>query len=235
MLHLYDKIYAKKLMTFWIILSGIIAPAIFWICYFYYKDRFQPEPVRNLGLTYILGFITGVICLKFHRLLPLIGLTDDPSALMFSNRIQFLGYSLIVTGLVEEIFKFLPFIFVILKFREFDEKIDGIIYASVVALGFASYENLGYLAYLEGFELFGRAFASPLTHTIFASIWGYTIGAAIIRKKSIFKASLTGILLAAFLHGMFNFFTTSSALRMISAVLILILWIWRIRILEKKI
>ncbi len=222
-------------MTFWIILSGIIAPAIFWLFYFYYKDRFQPEPVRNLGLTYILGFITGVICLKFLELLQLIGLTDNPSALMFSNRIQFLGYCLVVSGLVEEIFKFLPFIFVIVKFREFDEKTDGIIYASIVALGFASYENLGYLGNLEGFELYGRAFASPLTHTLFASIWGHIIGTARIRKKSIFKASLTGILLAAFFHGMFNFFTTSSALRIISAVLILIIWVWRIRILEKKI
>jgi len=221
-------------MTFWIILSGIIAPAIFWFLYFYYKDRFQPEPVRNLGLTYILGFITGIFCLKFYGLLHLIGLTDDPSALMLSNRIQFLGYSLVVSGLVEEIFKFLPFIFVIIKFREFDEKTDGIIYASIIALGFASYENLGYLGNLEGFELYGRAFASPLTHTLFASIWGHTIGTAQIRKKSIFKASLTGILLAAFFHGMFNFFTTSSALRIISAVLILIIWIWRIRILEKK-
>ena len=221
-------------MTFWIILSGIIAPAIFWTAYFYYKDRFQPEPIRNLGITYILGLIAAFVCFKFYGLLPLIGLPDDPSALMDSNRIQFLGYSLGVIGLVEEFFKFLPFLFIILIFKEFDEKIDGIIYASTIALGFASFENLGYLVYLEGFELFGRAFASPLTHTIFSSIWGYTIGTARIYKKSIFKASLVGILIAAFFHGMFDFLNTSSALRIISSVLILIIWIWRIRILEKS-
>jgi len=221
-------------MTFWIIFSGIIAPAIFWIGYLYYKDRFQPEPIRNIGTTYILGIIAAFACSKFYALLPLIGLPEDPSAIMDSNRIQFLGYSVGVTGLVEEFFKFLPFLLIIVRFKAFDEKIDGIIYASTIALGFASFENMRYLAYMEGFELFGRAFASPLTHTIFSSIWGYTAGIARIYNKSLFKASLKGILLAAIFHGIFNFFTTSSALRIISAVIILIIWIWRIRILKKS-
>jgi len=215
-------------MTFWIFLSGIIAPAIFWIFYFYYKDRFRPEPIIYLGLTYIFGLFTA-----FYTILPLIGLPDDPSFMMGSHRIQFLFYSIGVTGIVEEFFKFLPFLVIIATFKCFDEKIDGIIYASIIALGFASYENLGYLVYMSGFELFGRAITSPLTHTIFSSIWGYTVGNARIRKKSIFKASLKGILLAAFFHGIFNFFTTSPVLRILSVLVIFIIWIWRIRIMEK--
>ena len=220
-------------MTLWIFLSAIIAPAIFWIFYFYYKDRYQPEPIYNLGITYIFGLVTAFACAKFYKLLPFIGLPDDPGFLMESNRIQFLFYSLGVTGIVEEFFKFIPFLIIITRFKSFDEKIDGIIYASIIALGFASYENMGYLAYMYGFELFGRAFASPLTHTIFSSIWGYTIGVAQIHNKSIFKASVMGILFAAFFHGLFNFFTTSSVLRLLSALVILMIWIWRIRILEK--
>ena len=221
-------------MTVWIFLSGIIAPAIFWICYFYYKDRFKPEPIQNLGLAYILGFAAGFICSRFYTLFPLIGITDYATVLMSGSRIEFLGYNLVFVGLVEEFFKYLPFTFIIIKFKEFDEKIDGIIYASVIALGFASFENLGYLTRLKGFELIGRAFASPLTHSIFASIWGYAVGAARIGKKSILKASVAGLLLASFIHGIFNFFTASSVLRIISAVLILVFWIWRIKILEKE-
>ena len=120
-----------------------------------------------------------------------------------------------------------------LKLKEFDEKIDGIIYASIIALGFASYENARYLAYLEGFELFGRAIASPLTHTIFSSIWGYTVGIAHMKHKSVAVASLKGLVLAAIIHGLFNFFTTSSVLRIISSLLILVIWIWRIRVMDK--
>lgn len=221
-------------MTFWIILSAIIAPVVFWICYFYYKDRFQPEPIRNLGLTYLLGFIAAFACFYFYRTLPLIGLPEDPSALMEIRGIRYFAYSLGVTGIIEEFFKFLPFLFIILKLKEFDEKIDGIIYASTIALGFASFENIGYLKYLEGFQLFGRAFASPLTHTVFSSIWGYTVGVAKIYKKSIFKASFIGLLLASFVHGIFNFLMTSSFLRAGAALIILVFWLWRIKVMEKS-
>lgn len=220
-------------MTFFLLLSGIIAPAIFWIGYFYYKDRFRPEPIRNLGISYLFGFAAAFLCFKFYGLLPYIGIPDDPSILMESPRIQFFFYSLGVIGLVEELFKLLPFLLVIFLFKAFDEKIDGIIYASMIALGFASFENLYYLVYMKGFELFGRAFASPLTHTIFASIWGYTIGSARIKNKSLLKALFIGLPIAAFFHGIFDFFTTSPALRVVAAVTILIIWIWRIRVLEK--
>ncbi len=220
-------------MTLWIFLSAIIAPAIFWIFYFYYKDRYRPEPIVYLGLTYIFGLLTAFACARFYTILPIIGLPDDPSFMMGSHRIQFLFYSIGVTGIVEEFFKFLPFLVIIATFKCFDEKIDGIVYASVIALGFASYENMIYLVYMSGFELFGRAVSSPLTHTIFSSIWGYTVANARIHKKPIFKASVTGILLAAFFHGIFNFFTTSSVLRILSVLVIFTIWLWRIRLMEK--
>ncbi|UCC41494.1 MAG: PrsW family intramembrane metalloprotease [Candidatus Aminicenantes bacterium] len=220
-------------MTIWLVLSGIIAPAVFWSGYFYYKDRFKPEPIRYLGITYIFGLATAFACIQFFRLLPLIGIPEDPSVLMETNRLKFFFYSLGVIGFVEELFKMLPFLFIIYKFKAFDEKIDGIIYASTIALGFASYENFRYLAYLDGFELFGRAFASPLTHSIFASIWGFTIGTARVSNKSILKATFIGIILAALIHGLFDFFTTSPALRIAASITILIIWVWRIRVLEK--
>lgn len=216
-----------------IYVSAIIAPALVWIIYFYYKDRFQPEPWRNLGLTYLLGLIAAFACLHFFKLLPYLNIPEDPSALMESRGWPFLIYSICVTGLIEETFKFLPFLLVILKLKDFDEKIDGIVYASVIALGFASYENARYLVYMGGFELFGRAIASPLTHTIFSSIWGYKVGMAKMQHKPIITASLTGLALAAFFHGLFNFLTTSAALRIASSLLILVIWLWRIRVMEK--
>jgi len=221
-------------MTVWIILSGIIAPAVFWSGYLYYKDRFQPEPIRNLGITYILGLIAAYACMKFYGLLPLVGIPDDPSALMETQSLEYFFYSLGVIGLVEELFKFLPFLFIILRLKAFDETIDGIVYASTIALGFASFENIYYLKYLEGFELFGRAFASPLTHTIFSSIWGYSVGKARIHGKSLFKASLIGLSIAALVHGVFDFLTISSTLRIAASLIVLIIWIWRIRVMERS-
>jgi RsiW-degrading membrane proteinase PrsW (M82 family) len=102
-----------------------------------------------------------------------------------------------------------------------------------MALGFASYENSRYLVYMDGLELFGRAFASPLTHAIFSSIWGWVVGVAWLQSKSVFKASVLGIGLAAFCHGLFNFLTTSPALRAGASILILIIWVWQIRLIER--
>lgn len=212
--------------------SAIIAPALAWIVYFYYKDRFKPEPWRNLGLAYLFGLIAALACVFFFKLLTYLRIPDDPSVLMEAHGWPFLIYSIAITGLVEEFFKFLPFLLFVLRLKDFDEIIDGIVYASVIALGFASYENARYLAYMEGFALFGRAIASPLTHTIFSSIWGYAVGTAHMRRRSIAIASIRGLAIAAIVHGLFNFFTTSAALRIVSSLLILVVWIWRIRAME---
>ena len=158
-------------MTVTLVLSAIIAPALFWTGYFYYKDRFQPEPLLKFGASYILGFAAAFGCLKLYDLLALAGVPSAYGAqLLPAGREMHLAASLFITGPLEELCKFLPFFLVILRYREFDEKTDGIIYASAVALGFASFENLGYLGSIHGFALFGRALASPLTHAVFASL-----------------------------------------------------------------
>jgi RsiW-degrading membrane proteinase PrsW (M82 family) len=220
-------------MTFWIFFSGIIAPALFWILYFYYKDRYQPEPLISLGLSYILGLVSAFACIQFYGLLPLLGFPGDMSFILERHEPIYIFYSIGAIGFVEEVFKLIPFLFIIIKFKSFDEKSDGVIYASFVALGFASVENFYYLSALSGFELFGRAFASPLLHTIFSSIWGYTIGLACIKRKSLLKPIVIGLIAASVLHGVFDFFTTSSSLRIAAAAIILIIWIWRIQVIKK--
>lgn len=221
-------------MSVWIILSGILAPALFWVGYFYYKDRFRPEPFTRMGTAYLLGIASALGCVYALRLAPLFGLPFDPSALLEGDRLSYLLYSVGITGMMEELFKFLPFGFIVLRFPSFDERTDGILYASFIALGFATYESILYLPHLEGLELFGRAFASPLTHTIFSSIWGYTVGLAYMRGRSRIRAAVIGLILAGTCHGLFNFLTTSAELRVLGSLLILAVWIWRIRILERS-
>jgi len=216
------------------ILAAIIAPALFWAGYFYYQDRFQPEPLVKFGTAYLLGLAAALLCLKFQGLLPLIGVAEDPSALMMSDRrLAFLVYSIAVTGFLEEAFKFLPFLLVIVRFREFDERTDGLIYAGAIALGFASFENITQCAVLEGFERLGRAFGSPLTQAMFSSFWGYAVGKARIEGRAILWPAVRGLILAALCHGVFNFLTTSATLHVLSAAPILVIWVWVIVKLER--
>ena len=91
-------------MTWVIIVSGLIAPAIFWIGYFYYKDRYLPEPPIEVGVSYVLGFFTAFVCIKIYGLLPVIHVPSDPSILMDNNRVLFFLYCIGVVGLLEESF-----------------------------------------------------------------------------------------------------------------------------------
>jgi RsiW-degrading membrane proteinase PrsW (M82 family) len=210
----------------------IFAPAFFWMGYTYYHNRGKLEPLVLAAFSYFLGFLSGWLCLHaYDILLPALGLPAAPSSIQGLN-LEFLLYCIVVVGLMEEIFKFLPFL-VIMRFSDFNEETAGIFYASALALGFASYENLFYLPYLAGFALFGRAIASPLSHTIFASIWGHTVGSARVHGKRLWPAILKGVGLAALLHGLFDFLTFSPLLRLLSALLILAVWLWRIRTTEQ--
>jgi len=221
-------------MIFWKILASIIGPAIFWIGYFYYKDRKQPEPLINLLEAYLLGFVFGFLCFLAYRQLPVVGLPPGFNLVLAKGQAKdILFYSLAIVGPLEEVFKFLPFAMFILKWRDLDEPADGVVYAASVAIGFASFENLGYLPVMTGVAFFGRALASPLAHAIFSSIWGFFVARARMRGQSEFLAALFSLPLAALFHGLFNILTVSDYLRMYSAILILVLWLFLIFLLEK--
>ena len=61
------------------VLSLIVAPALLWLLYHYYKDRLRPEPVVALGVSYVAGFAAGYLCLQAFEVLNRLGLRDDPT------------------------------------------------------------------------------------------------------------------------------------------------------------
>lgn len=219
-----------------LIFLAILAPALFWLTYHYYKDRHRPEPVGLLILSYALGVGAGFVGLKAYALIERLGAPSDPYAMAQTDKLGFLVYAVLAVGLLEEAVKLLPFWLVCIRLRAFDEEIDGVIYASAVALGFASYENVLYLQFLEGAELIGRSVASPLTHALFASIWGWAIGRAIARKRPLLPAALVGLSISAVAHGLYDFLLLAAPpiVRPVPALIILAIWIWRMRLIARS-
>ncbi len=218
-------------MSITLIVTLVFAPSLFWFGYFYYHDRFKPEPPILTALSYLLGFFSGWLCLQsYESFFSRYKIPLGDSGLVGMN-LSFLLYCILVVGLVEELFKFVPF-WVMTRFSDFNEEIDGIFYASAVALGFASYENIHYLPQLTGFVLVGRAFASPLSHTIFASVWGYLVGRKRVHGQRIWPAAVIGVGLASVSHGLFDFLTFSPVWRLLGALMLLVLWLWRIKTSE---
>jgi len=164
-----------------------------------------------------------------------LGLRFDAWALAADNPMALLAYSMLAIGPIEEFAKMLPFLVIVMRFRAFDELLDGIVYASFIGLGYALAENLQYLDFLSPLEAAARGFAGPVVHILFASIWGYWISRARLSSLSVARAASLGFLLAAFLHGLYDFLVLLHpvAALPVAASLIVGIWIWRLRLMHR--
>jgi len=217
-----------------LLIAPIAVPVLFWAVYHYHKDRHLPEPVGHLLLAFGLGIAAVYVSSALYAGLGFIGLRFDAGYLAETNSWALLAYSLLAIGPIEEVAKLLPFLLVVLRFREFDEPMDGIIYASFIGLGYAAIENWQYLDYLTTTEAMARGFASPVIHMLFASIWGHWIAQAHVAGRSIVPATIASVAVASTLHGLYDFIVISnprSALP-IAAIGILVIWLWRLRVLR---
>ncbi len=221
-------------MSYGLLLVPVLLPILFWGLYHYHKDRHLPEPVTSLLLAFGLGLVSAALSRALYIALGWASLRYDAIALADGNALGLLAYSMLAIGPVEELAKMLPFLLLVLWHPEMDEPIDGIIYASFVALGYAAVENVMYLAYLTPLEAAARGFAGPVVHILFASIWGFTIGCARIRGDSILRAVGGGLLVAAGLHGLYDFIVLQQTMNAlpIAAALITGGWIWRLRLMR---
>jgi RsiW-degrading membrane proteinase PrsW (M82 family) len=217
-----------------LLLLPVLLPILFWGLYHYHKDRHLPEPPGHLLLAFGLGLLSAAISRVLYIALGWASLRYDALALADGNTLGLFAYSMLAIGPVEELAKMLPFLILILRLPEMDEPIDGIIYASFVALGYAAVENVMYLEYLTPAEAAARGFAGPVVHMLFASIWGHTIGCAHIRGESVLWAVVRGFLLAAGLHGLYDFIVLQQSLNAlpIAALMMIVGWIWRLRLLR---
>lgn len=166
-----------------------IAPAIFLFLYIYAKDRYEREPLHLVLWIFFLGCLCTIPALILE--LPF------PDGVFTSS---------VVAPVAEEACKFLVVYLFIWRHNEFNEPMDGIVYAMAASLGFATIENIFYV--LEGGVAVGilRALFSVPGHVIFSCIWGAALGYAKFRpEKSRTGIILAGLLSAMILHGIFNF------------------------------
>ena len=213
----------------------VILPVFFWAVYHYHKDRHLPEPLGHLLLAFVFGILAAGLSQSLYLGLEPFGLRFDAGYLADTNSLGLLAYSLLVIGPIEELSKLLLFVLIVVRFEEFDEPLDGIIYASFIGLGYAAIENWQYLEYLTPLEAVARGFASPVVHMVFASIWGHWIGRAYLNGESLIRATAIGFAIAATLHGIYDFavlLQPYSALPC-AALLIVLIWMWRLRLMRR--
>jgi RsiW-degrading membrane proteinase PrsW (M82 family) len=173
-------------------------------------DRLEPEPWRNLVFAFMWG--AGVAVLG-ALILNTAGLVYVTGPLFGGEKGHFISAA-VGAPLIEESLKG-SVLFGLLWFRrnELDGLTDGIVYAAMVALGFAMMENITY--YIRAFDAGGaqslqtvfimRGVISPLGHPLFTSMTGLGVAyAATHRGAGRTLAPVAGLLGAMLLHGMWN-------------------------------
>lgn len=215
-------------------LLPVIIPVAFWAAYHWHADRHMPEPPLHLALAFLLGIVSFYLGLLLYWSLGQIDLRYDAYALAATNLPGLYVYCVLVIGVIEEAVKILPFLLIVLRFREFDEPLDGIIYASFIALGFSALENIYYLDSLTTAQAYARGFAGPVVHIVFASIWGYRIGKARLLGQPLLPVIAVSLAITALLHGSYDFIAIGLPTRALPfvAALIVGLWIWRLYLIR---
>ena len=52
----------------WGLLAIAIAPGVFLTLYFYFLDKYEPEPMRKIVISFFLGFLAAIIAIILEKL-----------------------------------------------------------------------------------------------------------------------------------------------------------------------
>ncbi len=123
-----------------IILAGLL-PAAILVYHIYKADYLQPEPPAQIKRAIIFGIGSIFVSMLFSVPFESFGLFSNTYTTMSGAfRLALFG-----AGLPEELAKLIMLFLVVRSNPYFDEKMDGIVYAVCVSMGFAGFENLTYL------------------------------------------------------------------------------------------
>lgn len=178
-----------------------IAPVFIIILYIFLKDKYEKEPKRLLFYNFLLGAIVSIVITTIlYVIIEMVFPKPDDSS-VFDQFIK----AFFIVGFVEELSKYIIVRYYAQPHKEFDEPLDGIVYAVLVSMGFAATENIMYV--LEGGTQVAllRAFTAVPAHATFAILMGYFMGKAKFSKNKTLL-NLTGLLLAVLFHGAYDFF-----------------------------
>ena len=185
------------------VIALAVLPAIILIYYTYQQDKLQREPVRNIVKAFFYGWMS--VFASFLISMPSMWMGLFPQEIKSMGdafRMAFFG-----AAVPEESAKlFLLWLF-LRRCRDFDERMDGIVYAVCVGMGFAAFENIEYL-FASGTDWvttgIGRSLTAIPGHFAFAVIMGYYYS---LNHFDRYRAPLAGLkmwLYPVLAHGLYD-------------------------------
>jgi RsiW-degrading membrane proteinase PrsW (M82 family) len=187
-------------------------PMFFYAGFVYWLDRYEKEPKLLLGGVFFWGAVVasaGAFIINTTFGVGVYSLTGSEFAADLTT-------TTIIAPIIEESLKGFAVLLVFFFVRqEMDSVLDGIVYAAVVALGFAATENAYYI-YTYGYSqegwtgLMGMVFIRVLLvgwqHPFYTAFTGIGLAVARLNRNWLVKltAPLIGLLVAMFTHAFHN-------------------------------
>ena len=178
-----------------------LVPAVLWLSVFYAQDRREPEPRSFVLLVALLG---GLLAAAIGQ--PVLNdLFNVPSWIGRDTLTEILG-SILVVGFTQEFLKYAAVRYSIYYSREFDQRIDGVIYGSAAGLGYAAMLNMIMVVSSGGVDLDSgviRIVVTQLVHGSLGALTGYFLGRNKLDRMPVWWMPL-GVALAAAINGLFS-------------------------------
>ncbi len=193
-----------------------VIPAAALAGYLWYDDPTLREPLDTIAITFVLavGFASIAALLNTFVLGLLQSVVWIPGVAVFGPALFFFLF----VGPIEESVKWLAVRTYSFRRPEFGAVVDGVVYGAIAGLGFATIENLTYI--IQGYLFSGsaslpgqieqaigiatsRAFVGP-GHVIYSAFAGYYLGLAKFNPEHKGPLVVKGLLIAAFIHGLYN-------------------------------
>jgi RsiW-degrading membrane proteinase PrsW (M82 family) len=182
------------------LLALSFAPGVAIAIYIYLKDKHEREPLGLLLTSFFYGGLSAIVTLVISLPIDYIVTVNEV------NVVHQFGNAFFKVALVEEFSKFI-FIRLILYYnKNFNEPFDGIVYACMVGMGFATLENILYVFQYGAPTGFVRMFTAVPAHATFAVLMGYYLGKAKFTHRKEIYYSIIALLIATAFHGSYDYF-----------------------------
>ena len=185
-----------------IMLFVALLPVAVLLFYIYGKDREKPEPVVELLKAFGLGVVSTFVSLAISLPLGMLGLFPGEAQTFWDSvKISFFG-----AAFPEEVAKFAMLWLALRNNRWFDEKMDGIVYAVCVSMGFAALENVMYVFQNEDFVSVAilRAFTALPGHFCFGILRGYYYSLAKFYPQNKDRNRVLILIAPIIVHGLYD-------------------------------
>ncbi|MGI5850163.1 MAG: PrsW family intramembrane metalloprotease [Christensenellales bacterium] len=209
-----------------------IFPGIVLAVFIVLQDRYDKEPKKLLLKIFLLGIVATIPTMAVE--------TIGHYFNIFTGLVGLIFEAVVVIGFSEEFFKRLVVVKYAYHHPAFNEKLDGIVYCSIAALGFATLENIFYVVSYSSYNpdiWITRGLVSVPAHMLLGITMGYYLSLSKFcpdqrNCAAYFKKSLY---IPALLHGAFDFILMRSipAFSLLLVPFIIFLWITSLKKLRK--